>query len=413
MHQSNRMGAMIVAAMLGCTTASITPSVNAQNAIENKEVAAALTEAQKLAAKKQWKAALVAIDKAQAVPSKSAYADYKLDEYKAYLLIQQRQYADAAAVYERLANSPQASGAASNTHLKTAAQLYMQAKQNSKAADVAQRALKRQPNDLQLLELAGQAQYVAQNYKGAANTMQQLVRLTEKQGKKPEETWLQIVLNSYYELDNQDGIAQSWESLLRHYPKSQYWEKVLQFKTAGVQTPAIELGYQRLMFDVGVMKDPDDYEDLAMSAIDAGAPAEAVRVLEEGLQSGKLKGPNEDRFKRMLQHAQNAVAKSQANLAALQREAQQATTGQPTIELGRAYLAQGQHDQAIAAFEAGIKKGQLTNADEARLELGIAYMKRDQAKRAQQTFAAVKSNEQWRDLAELWHLHSMTASTSQ
>ena len=408
---STSWAGMLMAGLLYAAVGTGTAQA-AEQAIQNRDVANALTEAKKQAAKKQWSAALASLDKADGVAGKSAYADYKIDEFRAYVLTQQRQYGAAAAVFEKLAGSSEAPSAQVPTQLKTAAQLYSRAGQNAKAAQVGQRALKLRPQDSELLQLVGQSQYTAKNYRAAAATMQQLVSLSEKQGKKPEEGWLQIILNSQYQVNDKDGIARSWMSLLRYYPKQQYWERVLDMKTAGVQPEPIELGYQRLMFDVGVLKDPRDYEDLAMNSIESGAPAEAVRVLQHGLQSGQFEGASEARFKRMLEYAQKAVAADENKLQQEVQTAQSADTGQPSVDLGRAYLGQQRYDDAISALQQGIKKGKLKNEDQARLDLGIAYLRKDERRQAQQTFASVESKSEWRDLADLWRLHAMTANTA-
>lgn len=80
---------------------------------------------------------------------------------------------------------------------------------------------------------------------------------------------------------------------------------------------------------------------------------------------------------------------------------------QPEVRLGRAYVAQGRYSDAIATLRKTIAKSE--NPDEARLELGIPYLKADQAEQARQTFAAIKRDSDWRDLAQLWSLHAQTS----
>ena len=58
--------------------------------------------------------------------------------------------------------------------------------------------------------------------------------------------------------------------------------------------------------------------------------------------------------------------------------------------LGQAYLSYGKYDEAISAMERGIKKGGVTDADEAQISLGIAHMKKGQKDQARQAFKAVK-----------------------
>jgi Tfp pilus assembly protein PilF len=108
----------------------------------------------------------------------------------------------------------------------------------------------------------------------------------------------------------------------------------------------------------------------------------------------------------MLVHAQKAVAANQSELQRLSLSTRTATTGEPHVQLGRAYLGQGRYAEAIEALQAGIKKGGLENPEAARLDLGIAYLKNEQKRQAQQLFAAVERDSEWRDLAQLWRLYA-------
>jgi Tfp pilus assembly protein PilF len=393
---------LILSGILGVRTAVAAD----KPAVENRQVADALTEAKTLADKKQWEAALAAVKRAQQVPDKSPYAEYKIDEFMGYILTQQHKYGDAAAVFARLADSSQASREDVDRHLSTAAQLYLQAKQYPKAAKLATRALETNRGDARLLELSGESRYLAGDYEGAARTMQQLVKATERSGGTPREKWLKIILDSYYKLDDRDQAAAAWDALLRHYPKQEYWEAVLDQKLAQVDSDTLEFGYRRLMFELGLMSDDGDYEELAMRAIDVGLPGEAVRVLNAGLDNGALSSSDRPHFHRILKYAEDQFAKERATVAALAERAQTADSGTPSVALGRFYLGDARYDEAISALRRGIEKGNLDRPDQARIDLGIAYLGNDQAEQATKTFAQVDVNSEWRDLAELWSLHA-------
>lgn len=376
----------------------------AKNAVQNKQVADALTEAKRLSGKKQWSAALAALQKAKSVQGRSDYADYKIGEIEGYILTQQRNYARAADVFERLANSDKTPNKFVPGHWKTAAQLYMQVKLYEKAAHAATQALATDRNDLQLLELLAQSQYLGKNYADAASTLQQLISNTERSGKTPAESTLQMQLACYDQLHNQNKAAAAWESLLSHYPKQQYWEAVLQLKADRSGSEDLEVGYRRLMFDIGVLKESSDYESLALASIDAGVPSEAVRILQTGLDNGRLGGANEARYRRMLEFAKREVKGREQNLSQL-LSLGDALPPQSSIELGRLYLSRGNYDEAISQFRRGLDKGDV-GEEQDRIALGIAYLKSDQPDRAQQAFAAVDANSKWKDLAHLWSLHA-------
>jgi tetratricopeptide (TPR) repeat protein len=397
-----------IAAFILCCAAM--PSTAAEQAVSNKDVAKYLTEAKDLAGGKRWDAALAALEKAERVPDPSPYAKDKIDEFKGYVLTQQHKYAEAGALFEQLAKSESASADERNDRLKKASQLYMRAKQYEKAARAADTALEKQPNDPVLLELAGQSRYLAGDFRGAAARIAQLVAATQRKGGQPQEASLQILLNSYYRLNDRQQIAQTWEMLLRHYPKPEYWRNVLELKSAQPHSERVDFYYLALKFDVGMLDDPADYETLALGAIDLGLPEDAVRVLETGLRKGVLAGEREPRFRRMLAHAQAETARSPGGMRDLAQQAQRASSGQPDAAIGRIYLSQRMYHQAIAALRKSIQKGAPEHSDQARIDLGIAYLKSGETQRARETFAAVKADSEWRGLAELWSLRSNEAS---
>jgi hypothetical protein len=384
------------------------PGIGAQAAekaaIQNPQVAKFFGEAQKLSAKKQWGEAVAAIKKAQAVPEQSAYSEYKLSEFLAYLLTQQKKYAEAAAVFEQLATSKQGTPASRGEQLKTAAQLYYQAQAYPRAAAVARQALTQRAGDAQLLEILGQAEYLAGDYKNATATLKRLVATAEKEGKPPKETWLQTLLSSYDRQQDLANMDATWTLLLRYHPKPDYWRAVLATRFGGKYPPAVELGYRKLMFDLGMLKRASDFEDLALGAIDGGAPGEAVRLLQTGLEQKIFTGGSEARFQRMLTLAKSEATKRRAQLDELKRNAQSASTGQLSMDLGRAYLGEGRYADAAASFNQGLKKGGLSKPEQGQIDLGIALLKNRQQVEARKAFAAVAEKSEWRDLADLWRL---------
>ena len=401
---------LAIAAFMICSP--IVASTAAEDAVTNKDVAKYLTEAKKLAGGKRWDAAWAALEKAERVPDASPYAEYKIDEFKGYVLTQQHKYAEAGAIFEQLAKSASAATDERTNHLKTASQLYMKAKLYDKSAHAAEAALEQRRNDPELLQLAGQAKYLAGDFTGAAADIRQLVAVAEHKGDKPQEEWLQILLNSYYRLNDREQVAQTRAMLLRNYSKPQYWKNVLALKDAESHSDPVEFYYLALTFDVGALDDPADYEALALGAIDLGLPEEAVRVLQAGLEKGVLTGADEPRFRRMLTHAQAETRNSAAATKDLAEQARHATTGQPDAEVGRAYLSQQKYDQAIAALRRAIEKGELRHADQARIDLGIAYLRRGEAQQASESFNAVKADSEWRDLAELWSVRASEVAQS-
>lgn len=381
--------------------------------ITTRAVATPLKAAQEAMQKKQWDKALAEIKKAAAVEKKTPFEAYQIDEFMGYVLIQQKKFGEAAPVFERMLNSGMVPDDQVDDRTRTVAQLYFQVKDYNKAAQWAKKWLEKHPNTEDMGILLGQSQYLLNDFKGAAATMTRVINNAERAGRKPDENWIQIVMSSQFKLDNRDGIGEALKKMVRYYPKAEYWENLLDIYRRKAQGDRMTLGYYRLMNDVGVLKDPGDFVEMAQLAMDAGVPGEAQEIVEKGMSSGTLKGRDkteQGRYDRLLAGAKKQSDMDKASLAQLAAEAEKSKSGQPHVALGQAYLSYGEIDKAIASLQKGISIGTgVIDLDEANISLGIAYLKKGQKDQARQAFRTVKDDSKWNELASLWVIRTQAA----
>ncbi len=105
----------------------------------------------------------------------------------------------------------------------------------------------------------------------------------------------------------------------------------------------------------------------------------------------------------MLNLATTQAAADQKTLAAGEAEAAKAKTGDALVKTGEAYWSYGMFDKAIAATEAGIAKG-VTDADDAKLRLGIAYLGAGQRPKALEAWKGITPGSVPGQLAALWRI---------
>jgi tetratricopeptide (TPR) repeat protein len=328
------------------------------------------------------------------------------------VLVQQKKFSEATPVFERMLNSGFMPADQVDERTKTVAQLHFQNKDYKKAVEWGKKYLDKHPGDEGISVLVGQSYYVLNDYKNAATTMMAVVTAAEKGGRTPTENWLQIVLSSQFKLDNKDGIADALKKLVRYYPKTEYWENLLDIYRRRDTSDRVTLGFYRLMNEVGTLKQDDDYMETAQLAIDAGVPGEAQAVMEKGVQNGTLKSDDktkQGRYDRLLAGAKKSATTDKASLAQLAKEAEKATQGQAYVALGQAYLSYGMFDEAIDALKKGLAKNGVTDVDEAQISLGIAYLRKNQKDLARQAFKTVKAESKWHNLAELWEIRTLQA----
>lgn len=381
----------------------------------SKQVAVPLQAAQKAMQAKQWDNALAELKKAQAIEKRTPVEDYQIDEFLGYILLQQKKYQQAAVVFERMLNSGLVPPDQVDERTKAVAQMYFQEKDYKKSIEWAKKWLDKHPNQEDMMVLLGQAYYLQEDYKNAGDTMSKVVANVERAGQSPKENYLQIVMSSHFKLDDKDGIADTLKKLVRYYPKPEYWNNLLDIYRRKSSGDRATLGYYRLMYDVGVLKDKADYMESAQLAIEAGVPGEAQTTVEKGMENGTLKSTDkteQGRYDRLLAAAKKQATTDRAALPQLAKDAEKATQGQADVGLGQAYLSYGMFDEAVAALQRGIKKGGVTDIDEAQISLGIALLRKGQKDQARQAFKAVKADGKWADLADLWAVRSYSAGTS-
>jgi hypothetical protein len=76
------------------------------------------------------------------------------------------------------------------------------------------------------------------------------------------------------------------------------------------------------------------------------------------------------------------------------------------VSLGVILLSYQQYPQAVDALSRGLKTGGLQSAASAQLLLGIAELKSGNKDAAIKTFHAVKGDQKFERLANLWALHA-------
>lgn len=381
----------------------------------SRAVAAPLQKAQEAMQAQDFDTALAEIAKAQNVAKKQPHEEYQIDEFLGYVLIQQKKFAEAAAVYERMIASGLMPEDQVQERTKAIAQIYFQEKQYPKAVEWSKKWIDANGFQEDMGVLLGQAYYLLDDHKNSADTMTRVVDQLEQAGQTPKENYFQLVLSSYAKMDDRPNIEKSLKRIVRYYPKANYWENLVDLYRRKSNSERVTFGFYRLMNEVGVLKDKADYMEMAQLGIEMGVPGESQEIVEKGLETGVLKTDDkteQGRIERLLAAAKKQADADRASLDQEARAAEKAAQGQRDVGMGEAFLSYGQYDKAIAAVERGLGKGGVTDADEALISLGIAYLQKGQKDQARQTFQKVKVDSRWADLAELWAIYAQSPGVS-
>jgi hypothetical protein len=192
------------------------------------------------------------------------------------------------------------------------------------------------------------------------------------------------------------------ERLVAYYPRKEYWADLLRrIESKPGFSNRLTLDVLRLRLATKTIESGADYSEMAQLALQQGQAAEARKILDEGFAVGALgKGAEAERQRRLLALATQRAESAPRDLATA--EAEGSADGNALVRIGLAYTGLGQYDKGIALIQQGIAKGGLKHADDARLHLGLAYLRAGNKAKANEAFRSVKGNDGAADLARLW-----------
>lgn len=371
------------------------------------EIGNPLKAAQELVKAKKYKEALAKVREADGVADKTPYETFVMEETRGFILMKTGDQGGAAKAFEAVIGTGQLSEEDRLKRVQAVAQLYYQAKDYARSASWTQRFLKEAGPNEDMRTLLIQALYLSGDFATAGKELSSLVAAKEKAGQPIDEQSLQFLANIAVKQKDEAGYVAAVEKLVRYHPKAEYWQDLIlrMQKKPGFNRDRLSLDVYRLMLAAGVLTRGEDYVEMAQLALGDNIPGEAKAILNKGFAAGLLgTGADAERHKRLLAMAEKQAADDQKTLAASEKEVDAAASGGPAVRLGDAYAGHGQYQKAAVWFEKGLKKGGLKQPEDARLHLGIAYLKAGDAARAKQTLGAVKGGDGQADLARLWQL---------
>lgn len=366
-----------------------------------------LQAAQELTQQKKWRDALTKVNEANGIDGKTAWEQFKIDQFLVYIYLNLGDYPNAAKAMDSSIASGFLTAEEVTTHHKQLAQINYQSKNYAKAADHGRKYLQSSPGNTDMLLLVGQAYYLQKDFKNARDNVRELVKASDAAGKEVKEEYLQLLMSCDYELKDTDGVAKDLEMLVQRFPSTKYWRDRLEMvmdrsKLSEQQT----LEIYRLMLATDVLETGEEYVEMAELALHLGLPGEAKAVLEKGFAANKLGGEQKDRQQRLLDMAKNQADGDSKSLLQLEKEAAAAASGEADAKLGEAYLSYGQFDPAITALQRGLSKSGVKDAEAAQLHLGLALLGAGKDEDARSAFKTVTADPALSDLARLWTIYS-------
>jgi hypothetical protein len=378
----------------------------------SKAAAKTLKAAEEDIKAKKYDAAAVELKKVEALPEKTAYDEYLVNEMQGYLDTRAKNYPGAAKDLEASLNSGFLKPSDVPGRVRELANINLAIKDYNKAIDLGNRAIKGGFADDATYQVMEQAYYLKGDQRATLKFVNDYVDQQVKAGKTPKENSLKTIMSACIALKDQNCEQHAFERLVLYYPKGDYWGNLIVslFSSDDYKEDVPRLQLLRLAFDVNVLKNPPDFTEMAQLDLDQNNAGEAVRVLQKALDSNVFTEQREkDKNGRLLAAAQKRATADQTNLAQMTTQAGSAPNGQADVALGLTLMGYQQYPQAVTALQQGIQKGGLQAPLNAQLLLGIAQLKAGSKDDALKTFHGIKGDPKFEHLATLWALHARQA----
>src|SRR5258705_9132032 len=367
------------------------------------EVGKPLQAAQALLKQRKGREAMAEIAKAEAVPNRTAYENQIIGQMKAAAASASGDNDATIRANQALLDSGKVSGREATTLVQSIAVAHYNKKEYGEAARWTQRYFKEGGNDPAMRSVLLQSYYLG-NDCSSVNKM--LAGAGEERRASEEE--LQILANCYLRQNDTGGYVGAIEKLGGAYPKKQYWTDLL----ARVQkkpgfSDRLGVNVYRLRLATGNLTSTNDYLEMAQLALQAGVPAEAKVIVDQGYEVKALgQGTEGGRHQRLPDLVMKDLAESQKNRAKDEAEALAAKDGNELVKVGLNYVYEGKPEKGLSLIEQGIKKGGLKRPEDAKLRLGEAQIYAGQKSKGVQTLKTVQGSDGTADIARLWILNA-------
>lgn len=361
------------------------------------EVAKPLADAQTLYRAHNYQGALGKIGQAAAVPGKTPYEIYMVEEMRGAAAAAAGENAVAAQAYETLLGSGQLKREDEQRTAAALAGLYFQEENYAQAIRTAQRYLKSGGTDPDMHALLVQSYYLSGDCASVVAALQPGIDAQARAGHAPDESQLQLLGTCAQRVKDNATYRDALEKLVAYHPKPSYWDDLLQsIRGRPGYLSSLDIDAYRLRRATGSLATADDYMEMTQLSIVAGQPAEGREVIDEGFRAG------------VLGHDAQASREKRLQMLAATRPANPGTNqnGAPVapFDAGFNLVFAGQATQGLAQMERAMSKGNLAHPDAARLHLGEAYYVAGQKAKAVQVFQTVGGTDGAADLARLWLL---------
>ena len=363
-----------------------------------------LTAAQELIEAKNYNEGLAVLTELSKEPKLTPYEKAQLYNYFAYTYFTLEKYPQAIRSYETVLKQPELPEALVANSLYTLAQLYFITEDYKKAVKTIEKWFKTAPKPTEnAYMLLGQGYYQLEDYKKSLVPLKKAYKMVKDRGDQPKENLLLLMRVDYFELGDYKNMVNVLKELVVLYPKTEYW---LTMAGAYSELKALEkqMVIMEMLYEGGHLPKGNQQLNLANLYLLHEIPYKAAVVMDKGMKDGLIE--KNIRNLRLLSQAWLQAQESEKAIEPLKQAAKISKDGDLDVRLGQAYLNLDRYKEAIAAFEAGLKKGGVKRPDSANVMLGLANFELQRFNSAIKAFKAASKDKRSRKSSVQWIKHA-------
>ncbi len=357
-----------------------------------------LSKVETLIGKKEYSEARQKLQKLLAGVKKDSYEQAIILRSLASIYAFQNQYKKSAQLLEQALATKALTETQQQEAMLNLGQLYMANEQYQKAVDTLDPWLKQHPNstDVQVRILLANGYAQLKQYRKALPYIEDVI----KNAKNPQESWLQLNLALYYELQNYSAAAGILRRLIAQYPeKKDYWQQLASVYLQ-LQQYSNALTIKNLAYKKGFISSESQILELVNLFLYNKQPYQAALILNKELNSNTVK-QNSAHWELLANAWTNAREYKKAT-AALEKASVLNEKGELYLQLGRIHVEQEEWGTAISALNKALAKGKLKQTGEAYILLGMSYYEIAQLKSAEKAFSKARQYSKTKKSAEQW-----------
>ena len=273
-HRRFKQAALAVASCAFLALAAVPASSFAADTLR-PEVGKPLNDAQTLYRAHKYKDALGKIAQAAAVPNKTAYETYMVEEMRGAAAMAAGDTGTAAQAYEGLLSGGQLKGEDEQRVTATLAGVYFQQHNYARAITVAQRYLKAGGTDPQMRTLLVQSYYLSNDCGSVVKLLKPTIDGDVRAGRAPDESQLQLLGTCAQRVKDDASYRGALEKLVAYHPKQSYWDDLFAaIRNKPGYSSSLDIDTYRLRRATGSLTSIDDYMEMTQLALVANTPAE-------------------------------------------------------------------------------------------------------------------------------------------